>query len=64
MSLNLMNTMVSSTQWKNGLVYRIDLVCHLVQRDLLLRYKGSVLGVFWSIGPVLLQLMVLVFLFR
>lgn len=59
-----MNTMVNSTQWKNGLVYRIDLVCHLVQRDLILRYKGSFLGVLWSIGPVLLQLMVLVFLFR
>jgi lipopolysaccharide transport system permease protein len=41
-----------------------DLILNLVRRNFILRYKGSVLGVFWSILLPLIQLLVLVFLFR
>ena len=41
----------------------MDLIWHLVWRDFVLRYKGSVLGVLWSFLPPLAQLLVLVFLF-
>ncbi len=43
--------------------YRLDLVWFLVRRNFLLRYKGSALGVAWSLVPPLSQLLVLVFLF-
>jgi lipopolysaccharide transport system permease protein len=46
-----------------SLTYRIDLIRHLVWRDFVLRYKGSVLGVLWYLLPPLAQLLVLVFLF-
>ena len=47
----------------NSLAYRLDLILHLVWRDFVLRYKGSVLGVLWYLLPPLTQLLVLVFLF-
>ena len=43
--------------------YYIDLVIHLVQRDFMLRYKGSILGVLWVLLVPLTHLLVLVFLF-
>ena len=47
----------------NNLTYRFDLIRHLAWRDFVLRYKGSVLGILWSLLPPLAQLLVLVFLF-
>ena len=47
----------------NTLTYRFDLIRHLAWRDFVLRYKGSVLGILWSLLPTLAQLLVLVFLF-
>jgi len=44
--------------------YHVDLILNLVRRNFVLRYKGSILGVFWSILLPLIQLLVLVFLFR
>lgn len=43
--------------------YYYDLICHLVWRDFMLRYKGSVLGILWSLVPPFAHLLVLVFLF-
>lgn len=43
--------------------YYVDLVLHLVQRDFMLRYKGSALGVLWVLLIPLTHLLVLVFLF-
>lgn len=48
----------------NSLTYHFDLICHLVWRDFSLRYKRSVLGIFWSFILPLAQLIVLTFLFR
>jgi len=48
----------------NSLNYHFDLIRHLVRRDFSLRYKRSVLGIFWSFILPLAQLMVLTFLFR
>jgi ABC-type polysaccharide/polyol phosphate export permease len=48
---------------QKSLTYRFDLLCHLVWRAFSLRYKKSVLGVFWSLLSPLVQLLVLVFLF-
>jgi len=47
----------------NSLTYHFDLIRHLTWRDFILRYKGSVLGILWSVVPPLVQLAVLVFLF-
>jgi lipopolysaccharide transport system permease protein len=44
--------------------HALDLLIHLVWRDFSLRYKQSVLGVFWSLLVPLGQLVVLVFLFQ
>jgi lipopolysaccharide transport system permease protein len=46
------------------IIYRIDLIRHLVWRDFSLRYKQSVLGLLWSMVVPLAQLLVLVFLFQ
>jgi ABC-type polysaccharide/polyol phosphate export permease len=46
------------------LIYRFDLLCHLVWRDFSLRYKHSVLGLLWSLLLPIAQLLVLVFLFQ
>jgi len=46
------------------LIQRIDLLCHLVWRDLALRYQGSLLGILWAPLPPLAQLLVLIFIFR
>ena len=43
--------------------HSLDLIWHLVQRDFLLRYKGSFLGVLWAILVPLTHLLVLVFIF-
>ena len=48
----------------NSLNYHFDLLCHLVRCDFIVRYKGSVLGVLWSLMLPLAQLLVLVFLFQ
>lgn len=48
----------------NSLRYYYDLLCHLVRCDFVVRYKGSFLGVLWSLALPLAQLMVLVFLFQ
>ncbi len=44
--------------------YYYDLICHLVRCDFIVRYKGSFLGVLWSLMLPLAQLLVLVFLFQ
>lgn len=44
--------------------YYYDLICHLVRCDFTVRYKGSALGVLWSLALPLSQLLVLVFLFQ
>ncbi|WP_075062142.1 ABC transporter permease [Ornatilinea apprima] len=46
------------------LVYYRDLVLEMISRDLKLRYKGSLLGVIWSLLLPLTQLLVFTFLFR
>jgi len=46
------------------LVYFRDLMRELVRRDILIRYKRSVLGIAWSLLNPLLQLMVFFFVFR
>jgi lipopolysaccharide transport system permease protein len=48
----------------DSLKYKYDLIRHLVWRDFTLRYKGSLLGIAWSLLPPVAQLLVLVFLFR
>jgi ABC-type polysaccharide/polyol phosphate export permease len=48
---------------QKSLTYYFDLIRHLVWRAFVLRYKKSVLGVFWSLLSPLAQLLVLVFLF-
>jgi homopolymeric O-antigen transport system permease protein len=53
-----------SSSWQHRAVYSFDLTWHLVQRDFLLRYTGSTLGVLWSVLLPLAQLLVLVFLFQ
>ena len=44
--------------------YLFDLMMELVRRDILIRYKRSVLGIFWSLLNPLLQLAVFVLVFR
>ena len=39
------------------------MIVHLVRRDFVLKYKGSFLGVLWSIMLPLFELLVLVFVF-
>ena len=48
----------------NSFRYYFDLTWHLVQRDFTLRYKGSVLGIFWVLAVPLMQLMTMVFVFK
>ncbi len=48
----------------NSFRYYRDLTWHLVQRDFILRYKGSFLGVLWILIVPLMQLLTLVFVFR
>lgn len=47
----------------NTLLYQADLIWHLTRRNFLLRYKGSFLGMLWSLFVPLSQLLVLVFVF-
>jgi lipopolysaccharide transport system permease protein len=47
----------------NTLLYHLDLILHLTRRNFLVRYKGSSLGVLWSLLVPLSQLFVLVFIF-
>lgn len=47
-----------------SLAYQFDLIIHLVRRNFILQYKGSILGIFWSLLLPLSQLLVLTFLFR
>ena len=51
------------TNQAHGVKYHAGLICHLVWRDISLRYKGSILGVFWSLMPPLSQLLVFSFIF-
>lgn len=44
-------------------LYLGDLILHLTRRNFLLRYKGSALGVLWSLLVPLSQLLVLAFVF-
>jgi lipopolysaccharide transport system permease protein len=46
------------------LLYFHDLLRELVGRDMKSRYKGSALGIFWSLMNPLLQLLVFQFIFR
>jgi lipopolysaccharide transport system permease protein len=48
---------------RNKLRYQFDLLRELVLRDLRLRYKRSLLGVFWSLLNPLLQLLVFTLIF-
>jgi len=45
------------------LLYSFDLILHLSRRNFLLRYRGSHLGVLWSLLVPFSQLLVLVFVF-
>ena len=45
------------------LLYHVDLIWHLTKRNFLIRYKGSALGVLWSLLVPLSQLLVLVYVF-
>jgi homopolymeric O-antigen transport system permease protein len=54
----------ASKRQTSSLRYYLDLTWHLTQRDFILRYKGSVLGILWVIVIPLMQLMTLVFVFR
>jgi lipopolysaccharide transport system permease protein len=56
---------IGSGQNKKGSTahYYFELILHLVQRDFVLRYKGSVLGILWVLLIPLTHLLVLVFLF-
>jgi homopolymeric O-antigen transport system permease protein len=47
-----------------GFRYYFDLTLQLVQRDFILRYKGSVLGAIWILVVPLMQLLTLVFVFN
>ncbi|MEW6258870.1 MAG: ABC transporter permease [Thermodesulfobacteriota bacterium] len=47
----------------SSLTYHFDLILHLCRRNFLLRYKGSLLGVLWSLLVPFSQLLVLVFVF-
>jgi lipopolysaccharide transport system permease protein len=47
-----------------GLQHRLDLIVGLVNRDLKVRYKGSLLGIAWGLVTPLAQLLVLVLVFR
>jgi lipopolysaccharide transport system permease protein len=51
------------TNQARGVKYHVGLICHLVWRDISLRYKGSMLGVLWSLMPPLSQLLVFSFVF-
>lgn len=44
--------------------YYYDLIVHMTWREFNLRYRRSVLGVFWSLLLPLMQLMIFVFLFQ
>jgi lipopolysaccharide transport system permease protein len=46
------------------LIYLTDLLRELVTRDMKVRYKGSTLGVIWSLMNPLMQLLVFHFIFR
>jgi len=52
----------------NGLLvsisYEIQLIWHLVKRDFSVQYKGSILGVLWSLLLPLTQLLILIFIFQ
>ena len=50
----------SSRRW----LYLRDLMVELVSRDIKLRYKGSVLGIFWSLLNPFMQLLVFAFVFQ
>jgi len=43
--------------------YKFDLIMHLSKRNFVLQYKGSVLGIFWSLIFPLFQLVTLMFVF-
>ncbi len=45
------------------MAYYFDLIVHFVKRNFILRYKGSMLGVLWSVLPPLAHLLILVFVF-
>ena len=49
---------------RTRLVYLLDVLLTLVVRDLKLRYKRSILGVFWSLMVPLAQMLVFTFLFH
>jgi lipopolysaccharide transport system permease protein len=51
---------VTSGSWR----HHIDLVAHLTRRDFLLSYRGSALGLAWSLLLPLAQLLILVFVFE
>jgi lipopolysaccharide transport system permease protein len=53
----------SSVIKENSFQYYRDLIFHLVKRNFLLRYKGSAIGVLWSLLVPLCQLLVFVFVF-
>jgi homopolymeric O-antigen transport system permease protein len=46
------------------LIYLRDLIRELVARDMKVRYKGSALGIVWSLANPLMQLVVFHFIFR
>ena len=46
-----------------NIVYIRDLLIEMVKRDIKLRYKGSILGILWSLLNPLSQLIVFIFIF-
>jgi lipopolysaccharide transport system permease protein len=57
-------TRLTAPSYKQYFIYLRDLLYELVVRDMKLRYKGSVLGIAWSLLNPLAQLIVFGFVFR
>ena len=55
--------MIKNSSTFDYFVYQFDVIKHLVGRNFVLKYKGSVLGILWSLFVPLSQLLVFTFIF-
>ena len=58
------NSTIKARIFSKKVLYKYELIWHLVRRDFSLQYKRSVLGVLWSLLLPLVQLLVLIFIFE
>ncbi len=58
-----MSTLTEYKSHVSKYIYQFELIVHLTKRNFVLRYKGSMLGILWSVLLPLSQLLVLVFVF-